>query len=162
MLAEIRSDVVAQLLTPELAPTGKLRDFKHVQAGDQSLRSDLHPGVTFDWRSYTDLKPGQGKFEWKIGFYATAYSSSLLHFEAGAEAHMKLLCRPEGATLVGLLPALAKLYGGYSATNGQSFKVTFDPNPKSFSGKGKNQQFWSYRTEVHMMFETWLNPSQIL
>lgn len=163
MIDEIRQDVVTQIFTPMLAPIDTLRDFKHVQAGDENLRADYHPGLTFEYDNYASLAYKGGRFECKFRFVATIYSSSLLAVREGAAAHLQLLCRPEGGKLIGLIPALARLSSmGFETDSGQSFVITLEKATKSWAIKGKKHRHWSFATEARVMFQTWLNPAQIL
>lgn len=163
MIDEIRTDVTEKILVPMLGPGGKLRDFKHFQVGDENLRGDLQPGGTWEYDNFTQLLPKGGRLEWKIRFVATVYSSSMLNVQQGAAEHLRLLCRPEGGELVGLIPALATMaITGYTSDSGQSFKISLQEATKSWAIKGKSHRHWSYATEVRVMFETWLNYGQIL
>lgn len=162
MIHEIRADVVNQILRPELA-TGKLRDFTHVQEGDENVRTELHPALTWEYDNHSSLVYTGNRFEWKLRYVATIYSSSLLTVQEGASEHLRLLCRPDGNELVGMMPALAKLsVSGFRANSGQKFSIRLDEATKSWAIKGKNHLHWSFATEARVWFETWLNPSQMI
>lgn len=161
MIEEIRSAIV-ELFEEMRTPTGVLRDFQLVKAGSEAPDIALQPAITVDWNGKAAMKLVGNRIEYRIGMNLVLYStgSSLITLEEGSAEHLRLVCRPEGGRLVGLLPAAVHLIGGIELDDGTGFLVEINEQIKSFAAKANRG--WSFMSEQRIEFQTWLDPSQVL
>lgn len=159
MIAEIRDAIVA--LLNDLR-SGPLCDIPLIKAGGEAPDLALQPAITVDWGGLADMKIVGSRVEFRLDFNLVLYStgSSLLSLEEGSSEHLRLICRPDGGKLIGLLPAALRLTGGLQLEDGTNFLVTMDEEIKSYGAK--SSAGWSFMSEQRAVFQTWFNPSQII